>query len=385
MTVPFRPTVDVEPNDFLSTLTRTFRETSNLVEEDRRRKRAAERFSTEQELGALRVEELSKRISLRDRAQAEREARDPSIQPAAPTGGREGGEFDEIARAIDPLTPAAQLFPEDIAPPAAAPGTRPIAGTGQVIVPGARGRQEQRLQGQQRTQAGGDARRIIGRLADTIEASDPDQATALRDRLDTIVARIEAGTPPNQAVDDALREIKEGQQSGARVAFLKTQVGEENLPDGLDTLTIDQQEAELERIRNQEARREPRPTGQLTESAIANGVRRILEDQGILPDEATPDQMVEARETFMSLVESERETPEARETRQTPLVRTQASRILKRIENLAASLDIQDQDEFQRQLTAMRRRIADGDLEALRSVVQELNDTESQLGERRDQ
>ncbi len=82
MTVPFRPTVDVEPNSFLDTLSRTFLQTRNLVEDDRRRKRAAERFETEQQLAGLRSTELSNRIGMQE-ASTERQARSSSTRPTS--------------------------------------------------------------------------------------------------------------------------------------------------------------------------------------------------------------------------------------------------------------------------------------------------------------
>jgi len=75
MTVPFRPGgVDPGP-DFLSTLTRSFMQARDLVESDTLRRRAQERFNTEQETARIRNEALQEELRIRGDAEARAQRR----------------------------------------------------------------------------------------------------------------------------------------------------------------------------------------------------------------------------------------------------------------------------------------------------------------------
>ena len=103
MTVPFRPGgVDPGP-DFLSTLTRSFMQARGLVESDTQRRRAKERFASEQESARLRNEMLQQELEIRGAAET-RAQRAADIQEARPS--------DVVTREELPQAEFQSPFPE---------------------------------------------------------------------------------------------------------------------------------------------------------------------------------------------------------------------------------------------------------------------------------
>lgn len=97
MTVPFNPGgVDPGP-DFLSTLSRSFLQARNLVEDDAQRRRAKERFATEQERMNLDIERTRRTMALEDEDRAIAEAKDPTVLRPEQVGGTP----DELAQALE--------------------------------------------------------------------------------------------------------------------------------------------------------------------------------------------------------------------------------------------------------------------------------------------
>lgn len=107
MTVPFRPGgVDPGP-DFLSTLSRAFMQTRNLVDQDVERQRAKQRFESETTREELRIRALEEELRLQGNA----DARAQRVSDIAETRDRSVLRRDEV-----PTTRPSAPFPEAQAP-----------------------------------------------------------------------------------------------------------------------------------------------------------------------------------------------------------------------------------------------------------------------------
>lgn len=159
--------------------------------------------------------------------------------------------------------------------------------------------------GQQRQQsvAGDQIRQLLNGLAAREEsAGRQGEADQIRRQINGIVAQVEAGNAnPADLVGDIIAEVRLNAQLQQFRDFLAEQVGEENLPSGLNELPLAAQVEELQNVRTR-LQRPPRAqgqTGQLSEASIAGGVRQLLEQQGIDPNTATNEQINQARTQFM--------------------------------------------------------------------------------------
>ncbi len=219
MTVPFKPSVvPTRGDDFLDTLTRTFMETANFVEQDRRNKRAKDRFDTEQQRADLANKTLEQRLEIEGKAErrtaeaeTERRVRDPGILSPEQVQQRQFQELDaelfpgdEAARAgaVDPEELGAAIAPpgglQPLAPQADASalalpeGLQPLGETGMFFDPSGAQRESQRIREQE---ADFIARELEQRAAEMEEGGDAIGAQSLRDEANRAISRIVAGRP----------------------------------------------------------------------------------------------------------------------------------------------------------------------------------------------
>jgi hypothetical protein len=192
MTVPFRPGgVDPGLGSFTDTLTRAFSQAYNLVEEDRQRKRAAQRFATEMEKGQLANELLAQRLEIQG-AQEARAARGAAIGEAQqgvvtyPTGENPLADALQGAPGTQTGAPTAETIAENLVPVQGQPGTYLDLEFGRRQMERDRAEEAQYVQEQ------------IEQAASMAEAAgDLEEAQRLRDAIPRAVLDVHQGRKPD--------------------------------------------------------------------------------------------------------------------------------------------------------------------------------------------
>jgi len=419
MTVPFGPRVLPTARSqmgagerFLDTATRAFEEAAGFVEAQRESRRRQQEFESEQEFQKLRSQALAEEIEQRSQAAIRERAMDPRFVKAEEPASRVQAPASRIPEGQAYQTPfpeaqapaGAQLSDEiagALAPPGGLrelavgpmrPELRPTGVPGEFYDPTG----EQRAAQRQLSQAGGQVRDLLNSLAQRqAQQGNTAMADRIRGEIENVVAQVEAGNNPAQVVRGVLDDLRQQDERTSRIAFLKQQVGQD-VPENLETLSPEDQIAELERIQEEQtiAERErrragerppTRQTGQLTETQIVGQVRAILEQQGIAMADATDDQIAAARAQVLRVARpGERPPPGTEgvgeEEQALENTRAQATRVLARI---VAAAERRGSDEqfmmVQRQAQTIREQIATGDLEQLRAIVRRMLRISEQL------
>jgi hypothetical protein len=401
---------------FLDTATRAFAEASGYIEQQRENTRRQQEFESRKRLLDLQAEQTANQIELQSRARMREQAMDPRFQregPAsrmpeaqsyqtpfpeaeAPAGA---GVAPEIADALEGIT-------SRVTTGAGGTRTTPTRGPEALVPTGVPGEfydptGVQRAAQRQSTFAGTQVRENLNSLAARYERINPELAERLRGQIDSAVASVEAGNMPNEVVAGVIQEVQQYGEQANRLAFLKQQLGED-VPEGLDMMTPEEQIEELERIQREqtirrrevgrETRREERegdepPTrqpGQLSEAQILAGIRTELENIGQTLGTATDEQIATARANVLRAVRpgqgggeggGEGGDQEDLDNR-----RAQATRVLTRI--LAAAernADEATREAIGSQAQAIREQIATADVEGLRNIVQRMLAIQRQL------
>ena len=159
---------------------------------------------------------------------------------------------------------------------------------------------ETRAEQRELTQSGQQVQQVLTGLAAREDAAGRTaEGDHIRAQMNEIIAQVEAGTgDPSQLITSILARARQNAQLQQFRDFLTSQVGEENVPDGLNDLPLPVQVEELQQVRtrlNRPERQEQPERGALSEASITSGVRQMLLDMSIVPSEATPEQVNNAR------------------------------------------------------------------------------------------
>jgi hypothetical protein len=407
---------------FLDTATRAFAEASGYIEQQRENRRRQQDFESRQRLMDLQAEQTANQIEMQSEARMRERAMDPRFQVQGPSSRipeaqsyqtpfpeaeapAGAGVAPEIANALEGIT---QRFTTG----AAGPRVTPTEGPEALIPTGVEGEfydptGVQRAAQRQNTYAGEQVRQNLTGLVARYEQVNPELADRMRGQIEAAVASVEAGNMPNQVVQDFVSEVRTYGETANKLAFLKHQLGED-VPEGLDTLSPEEQVEELERIqremmiRGREVGRETRraaredaepPTrqpGQLSEAQILAGIREELDNIGETLGTATDEQIATARAAVLRAVRPGEggggggggggvTDEEEMLDRQRAQVRRYVTRIS------AAAQKISDEGlrtTIQAQAQAIVERANTADRVALAEMVERLNDISRAIDER---
>lgn len=331
----FRPTVLPAPEtsvlesalgSALETVPRAFSGARALIERDRENRRRQEEFEAIQAQRAANLEatEQQNRSRLIEDAFREvvrgvvRTQQDGMLRdqpgPGAEVGGGVPGTTGQPGPGVDVTggAPGVDLqIPDQIADVLAPIQLQP----GVEFDPRAAGAREQALESEGRGQQAGQVRDQLKALAEQMREQGRDvEAGRIEQAIPRIMTRAQLGLDVSEAVE---RVISGPRNVPARIRFLKGNIPDNRLPEGIDDLPPEAQVEELERVREEldleralrarlnverdiaEARRGPR--GELSERQISLGTIDLLERQGIDPDQATEDQIQRARDQFVRI------------------------------------------------------------------------------------
>lgn len=417
MTVPFRPTVLPQPEvsvlesalgTALETVPRAFAGARALIERDRENRRRQEEFESIQAQRAANLEatEQQNRSRLIENAFREvvrgvvRTQQDGTLRdqpgPGAEVGGGAPGTTGQPAPGVDVTggAPGVDLqVPDQIADVLSPIQLQP----GVAFDPRAAGAREQALESEGRGQQADQVRDQLKALAEQMREQGREvEAGRIEQAIPRIMTRAQLGLDVSEAVE---RVISGPRNVPARIRFLKGNIPENRLPEGIDDLTPEAQVEELERVREEldleralrarlnverdiaEARRGPR--GQLSERQISLGTIDLLERQGIDPDQATEDQIQRARDQFVRIARAGAE-PEGGRARGVEQNRAQLEQqVRRRIVALARQAQAQFAGDDERQnaivshMSQVTRTLSGKTPEELEAMLTRLTQAES--------
>lgn len=243
---------------------------------------------------------------------------------------------------------------------------------------------EQRADQARLTESGQQVQQVLNGLAAREDAAGRvAEGDLIRDQINEIVALAEGGLEdPSQLIVGLIERTRQNAQNQQIIDVLKRQVGEENLPVGLDDLPP---RVQVEQLQNKlrELARPPQQTpgqrGAISEASITASVRQMLLDQSIPPNEATQDQINAARAQVLRFARgtTPEEAGEERETTATTEFRRIASSLIVRIERGLAQLeDSEEGSQLQDDIDGLKSQIAGMEQEQLRQIIQVLSERE---------
>ena len=417
MTVPFRPTVLPQPEvsvlesalgTALETVPRAFAGARALIERDRENRRRQEEFESIQAQRAANLEatEQQNRSRLIEDAFREvvrgvvRTQQDGTLRdqpgPGAEVGSGAPGTIGQPAPGVDVTggAPGVDLqVPDQIADVLSPIQLQP----GVSFDPRAAGAREQALESEGRGQQADQVRDQLKALAEQMREQGREvEAGRIEQAIPRIMTRAQLGLDVSEAVE---RVISGPRNVPARIRFLKGNIPENRLPEGIDDLPPEAQVEELERVREEldleralrarlnverdiaEARRGPR--GELSERQISLGTIDLLERQGIDPDQATQDQIQRARDQFVRIARAGAE-PEGGRARVVEQTRAQLEQqVRRRIVALARQAQAQFAGDDERQnaivshMSQVTRTLSGKTPEELEAMLTRLTQAES--------
>jgi hypothetical protein len=237
------------------------------------------------------------------------------------------------------------------------------------------------------TESGQQIQQVLNGLAAREDAAGrTDEGDLIRGQINEIVALAEGGLQdPSQLIVGLLARTRQNAQDQTVRDVLARQVGEENLPVGLDELPLRVQIEQLENVKrrlDRPERAEPEARGTISEASITSGVRQMLLDQNIPPNEATPEQVNAARAQVLRFARgADPGELEARRVERAGEASTEFKRIatslITRIERGLAQLeDSEEGSELQGDLDQVKNQIQGMDREQLRQVIATLSERE---------
>lgn len=241
---------------------------------------------------------------------------------------------------------------------------------------------ERRAEQRALTESGQQVQQVLNGLAAREEnAGRTAEAELIRGQINEIVALAEGGLQdPSQLIAGIIARTRQNAQDQQVRDVLVRQVGEDNLPVGLDDLPLRIQVEQLQEVLRTQGRRTDAPDrGAISEASITSAVRQMLLDQSISPNEATQDQINAARAQVLRFARgtTQEEATAERETTATTEFRRIVTSLITRIERDLTQLeDSEEGTQLQDDLDGLKSQIAGMDQEQLRQIISVLSERE---------